>query len=294
MKKILIIGGNRFFGLHLAKELIADGHDVTLLNRGNLNDGLGSSVKRLIADRDNELSFKAATENTNWDIVYDQICYTATQAYLAIEIFKNKTKRYIVTSSESVFDYGENQVEENFNPNKYSFNEVADPKTNYQEAKRQVEVVFSSVDCFETVIVRPSLVVGVDDYTGRLKWHLDRVSKKLPLYFPNLEISSDFIRSDQAGLALKIIGLSGHCGPINLTTPGAVTMKKLISFIEDATNQKAIIIKQEAKDASSPYGGSQTKTMNTELLQSLGFNASPSMDWMPGLCSEMTKPINLT
>jgi len=31
--KILIIGGNRFFGYHIAKRLIQDGHDVALFNR---------------------------------------------------------------------------------------------------------------------------------------------------------------------------------------------------------------------------------------------------------------------
>ena len=291
MKTILIIGGNRFFGRHLAEQLIFDGHEVTLLNRGKLGDGLGSRVKRLIADRDDERSLVTAIKGKHWDVVYDQVCYTAIQAGIARDVFKNRTNRYVVTSSESVYDSGENQSESEFDPGKYSFSEVADSKTNYQEAKRQVETVMSRETSFEVAIVRPSLVVGLDDYTGRFKWHLERVLNRLPIFFPNLGISSDFIRSDQAGQALKTIGLSGQCGPINLSTPGSILMKNFISICESATNQKAVLLDQEIEGAHSPYGGTHSKTMNTDLLQSLGFRSSPSDVWMADLASEITQLI---
>lgn len=71
-----------------------------------------------------------------------------------------------------------------------------------------MEVIFSTKASFEVSIVRPSLVVGMDDYTDRLKWHVQRVAQSLPIYFPNIEARSDFILSEQAGQALKIIGLS--------------------------------------------------------------------------------------
>lgn len=33
-KKILMMGGTRFIGLYLARQLVAEGHDVTLFTRG--------------------------------------------------------------------------------------------------------------------------------------------------------------------------------------------------------------------------------------------------------------------
>ena len=36
--KILVIGGTRFFGIHMVRELLAQGHAVTIATRGNVKD----------------------------------------------------------------------------------------------------------------------------------------------------------------------------------------------------------------------------------------------------------------
>jgi nucleoside-diphosphate-sugar epimerase len=281
--KVLVIGGNRFFGRHLVELLLEDGADVTLLNRGNLNDQFGDQVQRLKADRQNPSALKEAIHGNHWDLIYDQACYTADEAKTACELFEGRTKRYIVTSSESVYDNGVQLKESAFDPEHYDFNEVADRNKNYQEAKRQVEVVFTKEADFEVAIVRPSLVVGLDDYTDRLKWHVQRVAQSLPIYFPNIEARSDFIRSDQAGRALKIVGLSRHLGPVNFTTPGTMKLKELISLCELATGKKANLASSRGDNNHSPYGGTAEKSMDTEILRSLGFVAPASLEWMKEL-----------
>lgn len=54
--KILVIGGTRFFGIHMIKELLAKGHDVTIATRGNASDAFGDSVERIIIERTNEMN----------------------------------------------------------------------------------------------------------------------------------------------------------------------------------------------------------------------------------------------
>ena len=289
---ILVIGGNRFFGRHLIKELINDGHSVTVLNRGSISDDFGDAVYRMKADRQDRESFAALVAGKKWDLIYDQVCYTAPEARAACEIFKGVTKRYVVTSSESVYDAGMEQKESNFDPKSYSFEKTFSAKENYQEAKRQMEVVFSQNADFELVIVRPSLVVGLDDYTGRLKWHLDRIHKGLPIYFPNIDAKSDFIRSDQAGHALKIIGLSTQCGPVNCTTPGAIALKELMAMCETAIGMKANLSAAEGDGSHSPYGGSEDKTMDTDILRNLGFSGEPSREWIENLVAELSRTLN--
>lgn len=78
--KILIIGGNRFFGKRLSKNLINKGHDVTLLNRGNFDDGLGGEVKRIKCDRNEDVELEEQLKNLSFDVVYDQVCYDFYQA----------------------------------------------------------------------------------------------------------------------------------------------------------------------------------------------------------------------
>jgi len=285
--RVLIIGGNRFFGLHLAKNFVAERHFVTLLNRGQINDGLGDQVSRLKADRKSKSSLIDAVHGKTWDIIYDQVCYSAEEARVACEVFHGKTHRYIVTSSESVYDIGSSQSEHAFNPKSYSFTKEALPHEDYQEAKRQVETVFANSDFKETVMVRPSLVVGEDDYTGRLKWHLDRISNELPIYFPSINIQSDFIRSDQAGYALKKIGESNCVGPINCTAPDSMSLEAILNICEEVVGKKAILASTEQEKNHSPYGGTETKTMNTKLLQSLGAKIEPSESWMKNLIGEV-------
>ncbi len=285
--KVLIIGGNKFFGRHLAQNLIRDRYEVTLLNRGQIDDGFGNKIHRLKVDRQLEDSLRAAVKGKKWDLIFDQVCYTASEAKIACNVFDGKTSRYIVTSSESIYENGTDQVEDLFDPKTYQFDKEASPIENYQEAKRQVESVFSKSSFAEVVIVRPSLVVGLDDYTGRLKWHLDRIRKGLPIYFPNLDIKSDFIRSDQAGLALKMIGSSRYVGAINLTCPGSVSLRNLLVSCENATGEKAILAKKEEEGNHSPYGGLATKTMNTNLLSSLGVELESSELWLENLIVEI-------
>jgi hypothetical protein len=129
---------------------------VTLLNRGNLDDGLGTQAQRLKADRQSKESLSAAVANQTWDLIYDQVCYHAFEARIATEVFKGKTNRYILTSTESVYDYGSDQPEANFDANTYRFESDALPTVDYQAAKRQVEHVFTTAAAFpELVRIRP-------------------------------------------------------------------------------------------------------------------------------------------
>ena len=71
--KILVIGGNRFFGKRLVRKLVDHKHDVTILNRGNISDDFLETVKRINVDRSNQTAFLAAIQDNDWDIVYDQV-----------------------------------------------------------------------------------------------------------------------------------------------------------------------------------------------------------------------------
>jgi nucleoside-diphosphate-sugar epimerase len=288
MKDILIIGGTRFFGHHLAQLLVEDGHQVTRFHRGPDREvSYIDGVTSLHGDRTDRESLQSALGTQKWDIVFDQVCYTAPQAKLACEVFRGRTDRYIVTSSQSVYDYGEEQPESNFDAQNYPCLELVDEASNYQEAKRKMESIFSRQNEFAVAIARPSLVLGVDDYTQRLRWHLERIRNGLPIYFPNLQIRTDFITARQAGLALMLIGLSNIGGPVNVTTPGSIEMTAFLSMCERAVGGSVVLAKRESSDDHSPYGGDLTKTMTTKKLQSLGFNAAASIEWLPELISEI-------
>lgn len=80
-KKVLVLGGTRFFGKRLVELLLrSQDNEVTLLTRGRTADAFGDRVARLTADRTDEAALERALSDTSWDIVYDNICYSAEEA----------------------------------------------------------------------------------------------------------------------------------------------------------------------------------------------------------------------
>lgn len=231
IKKVLILGGNRFFGKHLALSLLQSGHQVTLLNRGQADDGLGSQVERLKADRQKASELANALRGKNWDVVFDQICYTANEAKKICELLQGQTQNLIFTSSQSVYDSGALLTEDTFNPAAYEFSKEVTPTEDYSEAKRQCETVFARHPELHPVMVRFPLVVGRDDYTGRLAWHVQRCANGLPIYFPNVNAKLSFIRSDRAGKALHQIMDSSIEGPVNCACPGDIRLSDLMTLM---------------------------------------------------------------
>jgi nucleoside-diphosphate-sugar epimerase len=160
--KILILGGNRFFGKKLANRLIEDGHTITLLNRQSRDDGFGNRVSRIKCDRTNAADLKnQITEN--YDVIYDQICYEPKDARAAVDIFAKRTPLYIFTSSQSVYGAGAFLPESAFDPVTYEF---TTDSTDYAEAKRQCESVFFHQSKLKVTAIRFPIVCGHDDYTG--------------------------------------------------------------------------------------------------------------------------------
>ena len=78
MPRILILGGTRFLGRHIAKQALAAGHQVTLLHRGVSNAGLFPHAQHLIVDRDGD-DFAAQLQGQTWDTVIDTSAYLPRQ-----------------------------------------------------------------------------------------------------------------------------------------------------------------------------------------------------------------------
>lgn len=83
--KILVIGGTRFFGIHMVEELLACGHEVTIATRGKASDTFGDRVKRVLIERTNEESMKQALSGTHYDVVIDKIGYCSNDIRYVME-----------------------------------------------------------------------------------------------------------------------------------------------------------------------------------------------------------------
>ena len=270
--KILIIGGNQFFGKKLAKLLVKAKHDVTLLNRSNEDDDLGEQVQRIKCDRNDTEKMKSLLSDTQWDIVYDQVCFDYDCAKAACDIFENKVAHYIFTSSQSVYDAGKNLAEDDFNPGAYEFTKKEFVDTNYAEAKRQAEVGFEKHASFPTTYVRFPIVIGHDDATLRFKYHLDRIKNNQDIHLHNPDAKISFISSDDAARSLKHIGENRVLGPINCCNTGSISVGSFLSEMASSLGAEVKFAKERNEKNASPYSIEEDWFMSNELLLESGLN----------------------
>ncbi len=285
--KVLVIGGNRFFGKRLVSRLVDAGVEVTVMNRGSQDlaggDGFGDRIRRIRCDRKTLKKNHPALSDENWDIIYDQVCYDAHEAKSACEAFSGRFGHYVFTSSESVYDGGAATPESLVDTTNYRFDAIADPKKDYAEAKRQCEAVFFSAFGTKLTAVRFSLVLGSDDYTERLKFHVERVAKEVPIYFPAVNSKISFIQSQDAAAFLDHLRSIGPVGAVNCCAAEPVSLRLVLDWIEQATGKRAALVEDPALGEESPYGVAADWSMSTSKLASLGFKAVEAQFWMPEL-----------
>ncbi|ASA20487.1 NAD-dependent epimerase/dehydratase family protein [Paenibacillus donghaensis] len=289
MRNILILGGTRFFGKRLVEQLLLDGNSkVTIVTRGMTQDDFGDQVTRIAADRTDTQALAASLEGLSWDVVYDNICYSPDEAKAACRIFAGRTKRYILTSSLSVYDPAPAALSEaDSDSAAYPLRYGGKDDYTYQEAKRLAEAVLLQEADFPVAAVRFPIVLGTDDYTRRLHFHLEHIREGQPLGVPNPQARISFIRSDEAADFLFWLGFSGLTGPVNACSDGSLAIQELISIIEEKLGTTAVVQPETAQEHQSPFGIPDSLTMDTTKARSAGYSFLPLAEWFPALVAEL-------
>ncbi len=279
--KALVIGGNRFFGLRLVKLLAEKGHEVTVFNRGNFPiNAHGLPIRNVIGDRNNPQALTSILKE-KWDVVYDQVCFEAPQALQLSELLKGQTERLIFTSSQAVYPTAQLHLgESQFDPFKFSYNSVANCQTHYGEAKRQCEAVYARMFPQNSVFVRFPFVVGPDDYTERLHWHVRAIKAGAPIFFPSLDAQVSFIHSADAAQVLSFVGEAPISGPVNASAPDCTTFGDIVKKIESICGKSAILADSEGQGQLSVFGWRHSCSMSVERLASFGHQIPPLKNWL--------------
>jgi nucleoside-diphosphate-sugar epimerase len=209
--KTLILGGTSFFGREAAKLLLKGGCEVTIFSKRCPIDGLPLDIIQSRGDRTVEIDLaRMATET--WDVVIDNICYTAEDAEKAVRVFSGRTGLYIFTSSASVYSvlYGAcapfREIQTELLPAKIYLRDK--PYYTYAAGKYAAEKVFLGAFTekkFPVVIVRPPVVIGPDDPTLRAYSYWLRLSDGGPLILPNPAVSARYVFSKDLARAFELL-----------------------------------------------------------------------------------------
>ncbi len=288
--KILVIGGTRFFGIHMVNELLAEGHDVTIATRGKVADEYGDRVQRIIIDRTNETSMKNALSGRHYDVVIDKIAYCSNDIKYIMEAVE--CDKYIHMSSTSVYDPKHiNTVESDFDGVSKELIWCDRNAFSYEEIKRQAEcALWREYSDRNWIAVRYPFVIGQDDYTKRLLFYVEHTIKSIPMNIDNLDYQMGYIRSDEAGKFMAFLVDKDISGAINGSSEGTISIREIIEYVEKMTGTKAVF---EKTGENAPYNGEPEYSINTEKAESLGFRFSVLQDWVYGLLDYYIQLVNV-
>jgi 2'-hydroxyisoflavone reductase len=245
--KLLLLGGTRFVGRYFAEAALARGHDLTLFHRGQTNPGLFSQVEEVLGDRDIGLP------SGRWDTVVDFCGYVPRQVRKsAAEI---DADRYVFISSISVYaDFRVRGLTEDSPvkqpPPGHEGDEEVTPAT-YGWLKVLCE---RELDVHRSLIVRPGILVGPHDYTGRFTywpWRVAQGGEVLAPGRPERPVQLLDAR-DLAAWLLKMVE-KGKTGIFNAPGPGrALTMGELLETCREVTRSDATFTWVDGNDLDLP------------------------------------------
>ncbi|PFJ15109.1 epimerase [Bacillus cereus] len=270
MKKVLVLGGTRFFGKHLVESLLQAGQEVTIATRGFTEDSFGNAVKRLIVDREDDKLLEERLKGKSYDIVYDNLCYSPNAAEIICKVLRGRVKKYIMTSSMAVYESALGLLEQSFNPYEYAIKYGDRKDFTYSEGKKLAEAVLFQHATFPVVAVRFPVVIGENDYTKRLQFYVEHIMKQEAIVVEHVDGELSLIHEKEAGEFLAWCGLENIEGPINACSNGVVSAGEVIRFIEENTGMKALI--RETGGNIAPYNEITNCTLHNGKARELGFS----------------------
>ena len=216
--KLLLLGGPRFLGRAIADTALARDHELTFFNRGQTNPELYPDAEKLHGDRAGVLE---ALRDHEWDAVIDTSGYIPDVVRNSAEALA-RSGRYCFVSSISVYaDFSVSADEDS--PLAQLGDQPGDEVTNesYGSLKALCEEAVRETFDERALLVRPGLIVGPHDPTGRFTYWPHRFARGGEVLAPAPpERRTQFV--DVRDLADWIVDLCerGVGGIFNATHPG--------------------------------------------------------------------------
>ena len=231
--KLLILGGTVFLGRHVVDAALAAGCEVTLLNRGSRDLQFAQPVGQLRGDRDGDLS---ALAGRPFDAVVDCSGYTPAQLQRSMDALRDQVAHYVFVSTVSVYAQ--------FAPRR-AYDETAPVTTTvdgYCGGKARAEEVIAAAMPGRVSIVRPGLIAGPYDPTGRFTYWPLRMARGGKVLAPGLpERPVQFIDARDLAQWCVQLTLQRTPGTIHGVGPSG-SMESLLQACQQASGQTAELV----------------------------------------------------
>jgi 2'-hydroxyisoflavone reductase len=172
--ELLILGGTLFLGRHLTAAALAQGHEVTLFNRGETNPDLFPEAEKLVGDRDGDLR---ALEGRSWDAAVDVPGRVPRLVRTSAEALAGSVEHFTFVSSISVYaDFSQPGIDEDSPTRPLEEGASEDDMDTYGPRKAECERIVRELFPRRSLVVRPGLIVGPHDPTDRFTYWPRRIA----------------------------------------------------------------------------------------------------------------------
>jgi nucleoside-diphosphate-sugar epimerase len=277
---ILMLGGTGFAGPKMVQRALDHGHNVTLFNRGQTAPDMFPDIEHIQGDRYTDLSGleKLVADGRKFDAVIDTFTYVPKTVTDTMDILLPIMGQYVVISTTSVYA---NRI----NPGMDETGELAtvsddiaasisthrEVGAHYGAMKARVEAAAEQRFPGKVCTIRPGLIVGDRDTTGRFTYWSVRASEGGTMIGPGS--GKDFIQvidvRDLGDFTIHCIEQK-HMGAYNGISPAGQWTSK--NMVESATRVAKDKLKVKTK----------VEWIEEEFLSANGVNAWQHMPaWVP-------------
>lgn len=275
--KILVVGGTRFFGIPMVNALIRNGHDVTIATRGNSKPEFQGKAEYCTMDRMDPESVKKALGGKHFDLIIDKIAYGSNDVKALLE--NVICDKYIQMSTCSVYFNDHACIsEDEFRTQEYELRWEG-RLSDYSETKRLAErATLEFMDPDRISFVRYPVVMGENDYTGRLDFYIEHIRDEKPMNIDDMDGRMAFIYEKDAGEFIAYLADHFVSGPVNGCSEDPAKIGNMIAYIENELGKKAIIT---LDGDAAPYNGLKgERSFNTERARQTGYHFRKLSDWL--------------
>jgi nucleoside-diphosphate-sugar epimerase len=246
--KALIIGGTGVISTDVVKLAIAQGWDITLLNRGQRSKEIPPGAKLIECDARDEGAIKKALEGKYFDVAANFIGFLPEQIEQDIRVFEGKCAQYMFVSTCCVYQ----------KPDGRWLTTESTPLRNLNSLYGQQKILCEETlnrayreKNFPITIVRPNWTycLGTIPFiftSWRSPWtFVDRLQKGLPIIVPG-DGQTRFTITHAEDFAVGFVGLMGNYQAaghaFHITGEEALTWNQYLELLERIVGVKARVV----------------------------------------------------
>lgn len=283
---VLIIGGTRFLGPYVTKQLVELGHNVTIFHRGQTNCTLPDSVNEIIGDRNNLKDLRQQIQHLSIDVLVDMFPYSEQDAIDVIASFSDVTKRFVALSSVDVYqafgrligiEKGEftTDIMTEESPVRtviYPYRSISkEDDWQYHYDKILVEQQFMRNSSVPSTVLRLPMIYGPNDSQFRLSQYLKtmKTSNEITLHSTEAKwrTSRGFVENVAHAITLAIVDPKAANQIYNVAEDFAFTELEWVKTIKEHYKWDGQIFVDEAAVVSDGFNPEQHLVISSKKIR---------------------------